>query len=882
MKIKDDNEKKSSWRKNCCEKLHHILPAYSNRKLSISLVINVVLIVFIVCVSVYYVVYTDSGITTVTYIASPLLYKSNIEPRAVISALNGFKSENIGVPGHVLRGWLATPEYITIDIKNNDFQKLSQQRDTALSQGIWEGSDESVPATIRYRNEIIKVKVTLKGNSIEHWGTDAWSLKVKTEGESRLFGMREFSIQKPWTRNYLTEWVFHRFLSYEKIPCLQFSFVDVQVNGKAMGIYLIEEAPADRLLDAKGYPPGPIFHMNNDVWSIGNDDFVGTIPIDLYNEGNYNSSQVLGEQARKGSDLFEAFRIGTLSTKEAFDLRTLATYMALCDVTGNYNGNYPSNIMPYYNPITSKLELIGRDAKGREPIKNIFYLDNRQFNQIISKDPDFVRLYVHELERVSEPEYLDRFFSEIQTDFEENLSIMYKENPLYHFPREMYYQNQKIIRLTIYPNRCQYSYLENVTPDGVINIEAGAAQPMPVEVIGLRLNGTLLPQTTGPKILPGNKAEEFMTYQTLTFRLPEGQERVASTDNLSLDCRVYGTTPVRSEPVIGKARLSEWSPGEDIVRRLPNVEQFSWLSKNDENLTISIQPGTWEIKKDLIIPKGYTVISPNGGGTRLDLNQGAMILSYSPLWLSGSEDLPFEVISSDGTGQGILLLNVDNESLFSYVRISNLSVPNRNGWKLPASVTFYRSPVIIDHCEIGKGRIHGSLLSIVRGDAKILNSLFIQSEGDLLNLAYSSLEVRDTRFLGPAISGITGTGSKMKILNSRFQGPFGIGIRGMRGSNITIENSYVSTSRVAGTAEDGSGLTLMDCNIDSGVIGLAAFKNTPGYGPGTIVAENVHIENMQIPYLSEKGSYINTGRFNVPASELQVFPQIKEIAGISQ
>jgi len=80
------------------------------------------------------------------------------------------KSENIRIPGHVVQGWLARPEHISINIKNNDFQWLSRQRDMALAQGIWTGSNETVPATIRFRDEDIKVDVRLKGNSIEHWG----------------------------------------------------------------------------------------------------------------------------------------------------------------------------------------------------------------------------------------------------------------------------------------------------------------------------------------------------------------------------------------------------------------------------------------------------------------------------------------------------------------------------------------------------------------------------------------------------------------------------------------------------------------------------------------------------------------------------------------
>jgi hypothetical protein len=880
MKIKDADEKVPSWYENCRVVLRQILPDRIQGILLLSLVINVALVLLILLsLSMSVVVPAESG----KNIAFGLLYKLNIEPRTLV-AMRGLQSDTASIPGHVLMGWQARPEHISIDIKNNDFQRLSLQRDKAVSQGIFAGADESIPVTIRYRDEIIKADVNLKGNSLEHWGTDEWSLKVKTRGDSRLFGMREFAIQKPWTRNYLTEWVFHRVLAYEDIPYLQFSFVDVQVNGKEMGIYSVEAAPEDRLLDSTGFPPGPVMHLNDEVWQAESagytiNDSLATVPVDIYNNKYYNSSQNPKEQSRKALDLFEAFRDRTLTATETFDLRRLATYMALTDLTGNWNGNYISNIRPYYNPVTAKLELIGHDALSL-PITDISYLDDKQFNQLISKDPGIVWQYVHELERVSGPEYLDTFFKDIDTEFEQNLSIIYSEFPLYHFPREVYYQNQKVIRETIYPYRCQYSYLENITPQGVVNIESGSAQPMPVEVLGLRINGRLLSPADGPSILAGKKENEAINYQILRFRLPDGGNRVANTDNLTLECRVYGTTPVRSEPVIGRARLSDWPLTEDIVRQQPNSDTYSWLTKDEQNMTLTIQPGKWVISEDLIIPKKYTVLSQPGRGTRLDLTKGAMILSYSPFWLVGDEDVPFEVTSSDNTGQGILLLNVDNVSFLSYVRMSNLSVPDRNGWNLPATVTFYQSPVIIDHSEFLDGAGQGSLLSIIRGSAKISDSIFMRSKSDLLSSAYSSVELTDTRFFGPANSGVTGTGSSIHVRESNFLGPIGIGIRGMRNSDITAGNTCFSTVRVAVAAEDGSEMTLNECTINASVIGLAAYRNTPGYGSGTIFAKNVLVLNTQTPYLSEKGSSVSIGNAIIPVSESNVLPQIENITGI--
>jgi len=714
MRIKDDNDNNVTW---WAKYYHAFVPFFSSgskRKYTISLLLNIILIAFIIISFSLFVFSTRNA-------RDHLLYKMNIEPYQVYYALDGMKSENIRIPGHFIQGSLASPDHIYIDIKNNDFQRLLYQREMALSRGIWTGTDETVPVTIRYKDQTINADVRLKGNGYQHWGTDSISLKVKTKGDDRLLGMREFSIEKPWTRLYLTEWVFHRLLFYENLPHLQFSYADVQINGKGMGIYAIEEAPDDRLLEAKGFPAGPIFHMNDEIWEIRaagySIDDSPNVPIDVYNAEKYNSTD-RNWQVRKGSDLLEAFRAGQISASDAFDIRTLATFMALSDLTGNYNGNYASNIRPYYNPVTSKLELIGNDAKT-DRIDTIFYLDNRQFNRLVSNDPSLVPLYIHELERVSDPDYMERFLSVIDTDFRQNLSFMYKENPFYHFPREIYEYNQNIIRQTIYPYRCQYSYLDNVTANGTVLIEVGAAQPLPVEILGLRLNGELVPQTSGPTVVPGNDVNDVLHYQILTFQLTNGTNRITGQENITIDCRVYGTTPVRSESVFGKPRLSDWPLEEDIIRQQPNTEQVHWLFRDDKNMTFTILPGNWEISNDIIIPEGYTVLSQQGNVTQLDLTHGAMILSYSPLILCGEEDNPLTIISSDNSGQGIMVFDAENTSILSYVVISNLSVPDRNGWNLPSSVTFYRSPVIISHSSFSDGTGKGSLLSITQGNASI-------------------------------------------------------------------------------------------------------------------------------------------------------------------
>jgi len=145
-----------------------------------------------------------------------------------------------------------------------------------------------------------------------------------------------------------------------------------------------------------------------------------------------------------------------------------------------------------------------------------------------------------------------------------------------------------------------------------------------------------------------------------------------------------------------------------------------------------------------------------------------------------------------------------------------------------------------------------------------------------------SAVVSDSQFTGPAAEGVTGVGSSITINESLFQDSLGIGIRGMRKSYISARNSYFSTIRVSGVAEDGSTLVLNECGINGSIIGLAAYKNNPGYTPAVIIADNfVDITNTATPYLFETGSIIDLDGLDIPAPRTELYPMIKEITGIS-
>ena len=82
----------------------------------------------------------------------------------------------------------------------------------------------------------------VKGDRSLHWEVkDRTSYKIDIKGEKRLLGLEEFSVQKPITRNYTYEFIFHKLLEFNELISLKYHFVNLKMNDTNQGIYALEE-----------------------------------------------------------------------------------------------------------------------------------------------------------------------------------------------------------------------------------------------------------------------------------------------------------------------------------------------------------------------------------------------------------------------------------------------------------------------------------------------------------------------------------------------------------------------------------------------------------------------------------------------------------------
>lgn len=808
--------------------------------------------------------------------------------------LTPFLEKNVSVIPKIIDGAFARPERIIIDIKHTDFQKLAYQRELALHSGVLIKSDEDyVKGQIRQKDKTVKVKLRLKGDWTDHLQGDKWSYRVVVRGEESIFGMKTFSIQHPKTRNYISEWLFHKLLKHEGLIALRYDFINVTLNGKDFGVYALEEHFEKRLIEHNALREGPIIKFNeNMLWTEKVQQRIPFPNAAANGAGLYLSSDIDGFQTNKwladsttaalysrAIHLLESFRRGILTTSEVFDIPKLAKFFAIVDLAGGKHAAIWHNFRFYYNPVTSRLEPIGFDADCGHPIEYLLAtapsgLDGEitgngyaNYSALLFKDMAFFNEYMQALERVSQSEYLDGFFSKIGVEFEQKLNILYSEFPHYESPKDIFYSNQHYIRTALMPVKSLHAYFRNNSGQQ-ITLDLGNIQSLPVEVLDVSYKDSLIFSNGSEVILSGHSGLHLVDYTKASFAMPA---HFAWEDSIVKDLKVrykiLGTSQLRAETVFPFQFLDEQFIHNDFVRQHPNVYNFDFLSIDETIKEIRFKPGRWTVKHSLIIPGGYTIFCD--AGTQLDLSNQATILSYSPLQFIGNEESPIVIQSSDSSGQGLIVMNAGQKSVLRYIRFDNLSNPLQGGWSVTGAVSFYESPVEISHCEFANNRCEDGL-NIVRSDYTIDNTLFIGAQSDAFDGDFTKGRMTNVRFVNCGNDGIDISGSLLDVQNIFIDGSGDKGLSAGENSQMTVNNAEIKNAEIAVSSKDLSTLTANNIKLTNSKIGFTPFQKKAEFGPATIRVTNLKMDNTKIPFLVEENSTLVVEGKEIPTSRKNV------------
>jgi len=288
-----------------------------------------------------------------------------------------------------------------------------------------------------------------------------------------------------------------------------------------------------------------------------------------------------------------------------------------------------------------------------------------------------------------------------------------------------------------------------------------------------------------------------------------------------------------------------------ILNKNPCLNNTYKQYLNEHEGVFTLKSDFCTLKEPLLIPKGGKFVLNKG--QKIDLINGAFIISYSPLELAGSDAKPVSISSSDSTGKGLHVIQAKTNSTLKHVVFNQLNSLNHHDWTLPSAVTFYESPVNITHCKFMHSQAEDAI-NVFRSTFTFENSTISNSFSDAFDADFSSGVIKKCRFINSGNDGVDVSGSNIQVTESEFVNIEDKAISAGEKSTVMSENLIIRTCSQAFTAKDLSTVSVLNSTVKESEVVYLAFQKKHIYGGGKIISQGVSCENFKEISLIEKGS----------------------------
>ncbi len=797
---------------------------------------------------------------------------------------------------------------MNIFISDENYKKLSFKRDHAIEEGLLITADDDwVKAIIFYDNQVLDTRIRLKGDRLDHLRGRKWSFRIKIKGDNSWKGMKTFSIQTPAARNYLHEWFFHQALQKEDILCTRYGFVPVIVNGVSLGVYAWEEHFEKQLVEARKRREGPILKLSDDSYWINDKLRAQKKEID-YSVAYYDASvvtpfdtkgitadSVMYSEFQRGRDLYHQYKYAKGWASDIFDIEAVAKYYAMTDASNAYHTLHFFNQRFYYNPVLGKLEPIFFDS-----FADVGIFDYNGTDLIAEKaktiwlsvhlklfaDPVFREKYFMYLDKYSKRSFWETIYNEKKEEVNELNNILQEEFTNYNFDINRFYTIAEEARIA--KEALQKALAEENLFSKYKDRNSGVNSNQKGKVDAEYLPHLVNVYTQNKKTYRVENYSSDSLWITGFSDIPQLEtEKLdkkillpnsGSKQNYIVDVQhefsghKYLFISVRNEQLA--LPILPWNAPNENPRYLDVMHSFPLEKlKNRDFVEVKsdtlIFKGKVEIDESVVIPKNWIVVF--NPGTIINIIKSATFVSYSPVYVNGTQSAPVMVGSSDGSSKGFNVFQAKQKSQVSHAVFSGLGNLNFGGWVTTSAVCFYESDVDFRHVKFEKNIACDDALNVVRSDFLIEDCVFENAFADAFDSDFCTGQIKATKFLFPGNDAIDFSGSMVNIENCTVESAGDKGVSCGEQSTIVIKNSVINGGNIGIASKDKSSVRIEDSSIQNVTYGLVAFCKKPEYGPANISTTKLGIKKYLFLHLIEEGSTLN---FN----NREIFGQEKKLA----
>jgi len=557
-------------------------------------------------------------------------------------------------------------------------------------------------------------------------------------------------------------------------------------------------------------------------------------------------------KAEKLNLKLQSYFEGSLLFSEVFDIEKLSSYYALLNL---YSNNLDRTLYLRYNEQSSLFEPFFIDKILGELNT---YLKNLEIF-----DYEFSEKYVNELKRTSSLSYTNLLVIENRKKIKEMLGVLHSHFPYKLFDESIFFHNKLIIEKALNPSTIVKIDLIEYGSSR-IKVEVDNWSSFPIEIKELSYNGKKY-------IASPNKESSIIPLEgkeNVVFNLPKSYNNLfvhkkrKSTGfifekdifKLRIGYRLLGTEELLYNEITPFTDSDDLASRDDLFRGQTDFKEFSFLDIDKQNKLITFNSNSVTLSKPLVFPKGYTIIGKEG--LKIDIVDGGKIISKSPLKFLGTANNHIRIFSSDGKGQGLIVISAKITSELRFVDFNKLTNPRHGLWDVTGAVTFYESPIVFDHVLVTNNTCEDAI-NIVRTHFKMSNTTVSNTQSDAFDGDFVAGEILDCVFQNLGNDAIDVSGSKLKLSNLSISFAGDKAISAGEDSNIIAEKIKISNSEIAVAGKDLSKVVVNNIVINTTKLGFTAFQKKPEFGASDIIATNVILSDVETPHLIEKKSSLN-------------------------
>ena len=730
-------------------------------------------------------------------------------------------------------------ENVFLEINQETILALELQRKIRSENGGELPNKDKIfhPANLKFNDENYRIKMRTKGVRTIHWkDKDKTSYKIDIRGDKRLWGMEEFSFQKPVTRNYTYEYLFHNLLGHVDLLRIKYFFINLYSNDQNLGVYAVEESFSKELIERQGRRNGPIFSIRDELG-----EYFPNIGFELYSDNFWISEYP--KLTKNSFSILNNLKSEKFNINEHFDIDKWAKYFAIMDLTGAYHGSLIKSVKLYYNPTTALFEPIGYDLHKGAGIFNDFILidfiqeedSSRSINcNYICKHKEwylkflklnngklndrFVGKYIKYLKQFSEKGFLDNFINLYSKELKKYNQSIYADNSkvdkifwtgagYFIYDDDYLYNRAKLIK-----SRINSTNLEEIDISFVNNqfsYEDYAVNNFPI------LAETFKCQSTEDR-------KKYFLAGKMSFKLQTSCKKIKLTSNLN-DTKIF-----ELEENIRISMEKDINIKENF-KILSDHKNVLKTSKNKYKVSSHI-----DIKKNSIIKKDQTFV--------FDKNSTINIINGSTLFVEGKvnfindENNLTQIFSTDRTGS--IIFN-ENDYNFKNLIFENLSKPNLASFIFFGGVNFINSNINLHNIYI-KDSNNEDGINIINSTSLISNIYFENIKADAFDLDFGKLDFKniDCKNINNDcldISGAEVIGSGLYSKNT-----YDKGISVGENSNVVISDLRALNNNIGLAVKDGSFAKFKNISFDKNNYDIILFNKKKEFLKPSLIVHNLN------------------------------------------